>query len=76
MKTYWNDQVLDTRKEYKINTTHSVAGNGKPWYATSLKYNSAFGVFTFKSTINGKTYGITEPNVVNVEELTRSNNNE
>lgn len=68
MKTYWNDQTLDTRKRYKIDTINSVAGNGNPWYVTSLRYHAEFKVFTFESVINGKTMGMTESSVVRITE--------
>lgn len=68
MKTYWNDQTLDTRKRYKIDTVNSTIGKGKPWHVTSLKYHKEFKVFTFESTINGKVMGMTESSVVHITE--------
>ena len=69
MKTFWKEQALDTNKKYKIDTVNSVTGNGNPWHVTNLKYNEGFKVFTFKSTINDKTYGMTEPSVVKITEV-------
>lgn len=68
MKTYWNGQELDTRKEYKINTIHSVEGKGNPWYVKGLTYDKGFKRFSFMSTINYEEYGILEKNVVSIEE--------
>lgn len=68
MKTYWNDQVLDTRKRYKIDTVNSTTGKGNPWHVTSLRYHAEFKVFTFESVINGEAMGMTEPSVVRVTE--------
>ena len=68
MKTYWNGQELDTHKEYKINTIHSVNGKGNPWYVTKLTYNKGFKMFSFESTINNEEYGMDEKNVVSIEE--------
>ena len=68
MKTYWNGQELDSRKEYKINTIASVEGRGNPWYVTGLMYNKGFKSFSFMSTINYEGYGMYEKNVVSIEE--------
>lgn len=48
MKTYWNEQELDTSKEYKINTIASTEGKGNPWYDQGHSETKANNVFVRK----------------------------